>query len=692
MLPRRPAVLLLAELLLLPLVTPNANAALPPAATEDAWIVVGTRRFHVYSNAGETQAVHAARHLERLADTMERIESGLRVDSSQRVSVYLFRDAESFRPYVGSSKDEYSSTAGYHVRVGDADDIAYFIPPDQPPMEFAAHEFTHSVVDRTLGALPVWTSEGLAEYFSTFESQSARAQIGRSKTWQTTWLRNHLLPLRSLLLIGQNSPEYSRGQNRVTLYAESWALVHMLIMDERDQGHRFDALLSRLATGVSSSVAMAAVFGPDAVDSLESELRLFSANPAVSYIDYKFETPFERVPAQVRPLDRVETLIVLGELLTHAGPDFQTSAEQHLKAAWSADSTRALSAALLGEVCEQTRRPGDADRWFDRVSHSDASGARARGIAGNVLAQRRFWGSRRLRWPAPGADESTLRARTLLAAALKSDPDNAVWLADYGMTFLDDSLDVSSGIGALMVAQEAWPRRCDIVAGQSILNLRAGNRGAAVALYNSIPQGLEQPRWRFLAGWLIADAAHHQGADLVRRGHGVEAESLFARCRREVDEKGVAEMCDSWLAAIHEHRPTPSGDTIAMSSRTEAPDRKAAGSDRSAGEPSGSPSATNSGPLARGLTALESRDYATAEAAFEQVAKTARSALVRARANSLSARARNLRRIDVATDLLATGKGQEACLLLDLVLSDQTSPDLKREAARIKSKACKTWR
>ncbi|MCC6651775.1 MAG: hypothetical protein IT348_11555, partial [Candidatus Eisenbacteria bacterium] len=296
----------------------RARAELPYPATHGEWHEVTTSRFRVYSDAGVAPATRAARHLERLAEAMEKTRAGLRVDSTRKVCVYAFRDAESFRPYVENAGDDYGTTVGYQLAGCDVDYLMYFIVPGNRSLAFASHEFTHAAVSRTLGRMPVWISEGLAEYFSTFESRSRRAQIGRPVPGSRRRLRDRVQPLRTFLLVGQNSPEYSHGPHRSLLYAQSWELVHMLLQDDESGPARFGTLLRRLAAGVPSADALAQVYGPGAVDSLERRLRRRVFETTVRYQDYDFDSAFVTVPVRARTLERAETQLLLGELLAHA--------------------------------------------------------------------------------------------------------------------------------------------------------------------------------------------------------------------------------------------------------------------------------------------------------------------------------------------------------------------------------------
>ena len=622
----------------------TAHAALPPAATEDPWIEARSARFRVYSNAEAPVAVRAARHLERLAAVLELGTNHLLVDGGWEIHVYVFRDLPSFRPYRPYGDDgEGGVTAGFHASGVDVEYIAFYASEREWSMRFASHEYLHAVLSRSFGALPVWVNEGVAEYYSTFEARRRSAEIGRPIPEHLAWLLEHMFTLRGLLLIAMDSPEYQRGKDTRTVYAQSWALVHMLEMDPLDPS-RFDRLLAGLGDGATSLDVLRRVYGPNAPDSLEQRLRRYVNQPTLPARGLEFSDDFEEVPVTTRALDRAETRTVLGELLAHTKDELAPLALEHLQAAWNADSTRVLPAALLGELAERGKDRAGASRWFAAVQRSDGSEPRALGIAGSALAQRRLHSSEPFRWPASGAGTDALQARSMLARALKDRPEAAEWLAPYAMTFLDDSADVQEGIGALLRAQEDWPRRTDIAGALSVLNLRAGNRGAALAMYDRIPPGADRVVWRANAGNLIRFQTMIEAGRLVREGRPAEAESLVVRLRRVVTEPGVAASCDEELAWIRAARPAPS----VARARAAAPQRP-------------------------GTAATPDRPAPI---------------LSRAGRDSLAADARNQKRLRSAEALVANGSAGLACALYDLILGDQPSARLRREVQRLKTRTC----
>jgi hypothetical protein len=621
-----------------------ARAALPPAATQDLWLEARSARFHVYSNADASVAVRAARHLERLAEVLQLGTSRLLVDGGREIHVYVFRDLPSFKPYRPyGDDDEGGVTAGFHASGVDVEYIAFYAPEHEWSMRFASHEYLHAVLSRSLGVLPVWVNEGVAEYYSTFEARRRSAEIGRPIPEHLAWLLEHMFTLPGLLLIAMDSPEYQRGKGTRTVYAQSWALVHLLALDPVTPS-RFGLLLAGLGQSMTSLDAIRAAYGPNAPDSLERRLREYVKQDVLSDRVLEFSDDFDQVPVAVRALDRVETCTVLGELLAHTKDELAPLACEHLQAAWNADSTRALPAAVLGEVAERQKDRAGASQWFAAVQRSDGSEPRALGIAGAALAQRRLHSSEPLRWPASGASTDALQARSMLARALEDRSEATEWLTPYAMTFLDDSADVQEGIGALLRAQEDWPRRTDITGALSVLNLRAGNRGAALAMYDRIPPGADRAVWRANAGNLIRHQTMIEAGRLVREDRPAEAESLVVRLRRVAKELGVAASCDEELAWIRAARSNPP----AARARAASPQR--------------------SGPVA----------------APERPAPI----LSRAGRDSLAAHARNQKRLRSAEALVANGSVGLACALYDLILSDQPSARLRREVQRLKLKYC----
>lgn len=117
------------------------------------------------------------------------------------------------------------------------------------------HELAHHVFHRVLGPAPAWLHEGLAEYYETMQIEDGAVILGapqvkygffRGSTWAFTDKGSYtqaMIPIsqmsRASELISMNretfyernhegEPTREETRRRITHYAGSWALVHML--------------------------------------------------------------------------------------------------------------------------------------------------------------------------------------------------------------------------------------------------------------------------------------------------------------------------------------------------------------------------------------------------------------------------------------------------------------------------------
>ena len=63
--------------------------------------------------------------------------------------------------------------------------------------------------------VPLWLNEGLAELYSTFESEDGKVAIGKPIERHVYWLRDQpLIPLRELFAVDVDSPTYNEGRRQ----------------------------------------------------------------------------------------------------------------------------------------------------------------------------------------------------------------------------------------------------------------------------------------------------------------------------------------------------------------------------------------------------------------------------------------------------------------------------------------------
>src|SRR5258708_4382028 len=296
-------------LLALPLIShPNTQA-------KDAWTSVRTKNFTLIGNAGEKDIRKVATRLEQFRDVFTRLFPGARFETPVPTTVIVFKSMSSYKPF------NFGNNAGYFQKGEDVNYITLTTESGgQNPFNVIYHEYVHLLVDNNLGNAPDWFNEGLAEYYSTFDIEEDRkVHLGELIPYHLLTLReDKLLPLRTLFAVDHYSPYYNEGSKRGAFYAESWALVHYLILG--NEGRRLPQLnkfLNLIDANVTVDDAFKQAFQMD-VETLEKELKRYveghTFRMQVATFEHKLEFDAEMTAA---PLTEAAAQGYLGDLLLH---------------------------------------------------------------------------------------------------------------------------------------------------------------------------------------------------------------------------------------------------------------------------------------------------------------------------------------------------------------------------------------
>src|SRR5207247_7325195 len=225
--------------------------------------------------------------------------------------------------------------------------------------DIVLHEYVHFLLRENVGGLPLWITEGFAECYSTFEigNRANEFSIGRAPEQHVAMLNQtpQFIPLKRLLSIQQNSPEYNEASKQGMFYAESRAFVQYLIL--RAEGKRrtqFVQLLTALTKGAPFEDSFGEAFQTD-YGTLEDEVREY-VRKRTNWPTMK-ATSREKLQIDVRSmttttLSEGESEFYLGDLLLHLNRP--VDAEPHLTAAISKSPTlisAQTSLAVLREGC-----------------------------------------------------------------------------------------------------------------------------------------------------------------------------------------------------------------------------------------------------------------------------------------------------------------------------------------------------
>jgi len=148
------------------------------------------------------------------------------------------------------------------------------------------HEYTHLLVNNTFKNAPVWFNEGLAEYYSTFSiTDDQKVGLGLPIGNHVHLLReNKMLPLRTLFEVDHKSPHYNEGKKQSIFYAQSWALMHYLIIGREGKLDKLATFLGLRDEGVPVEKAFPQAFGTT-FEEMEKDLREYIKQNRYNYND-----------------------------------------------------------------------------------------------------------------------------------------------------------------------------------------------------------------------------------------------------------------------------------------------------------------------------------------------------------------------------------------------------------------------
>ena len=268
------------------------------AARHDAWVEVRSPNFIIVSNAGEKQARRTAIQFEQIHTLFREGLAVAQGHPSPVITIFALKDEKS----LGDLLPDYWTRGHMHPSGVFAYRMyQYYAAVDleaQGTNPFATmyHEYYHSLTIPYFPELPIWLSEGLADFFGESQVNGTVATMGVANPALIEELRhNKLIPLDVLFHVDASSPYYNEENKVSVFYAESWALTHYLMIGDK-QAHRQMLLdyASALASGSSPDQAAAKAFGD--LKKLQDDLSRYIGKFSFSY--FQMKAPAELAPAE----------------------------------------------------------------------------------------------------------------------------------------------------------------------------------------------------------------------------------------------------------------------------------------------------------------------------------------------------------------------------------------------------------
>ncbi|HEY6122471.1 MAG TPA: tetratricopeptide repeat protein, partial [Pyrinomonadaceae bacterium] len=329
-----------------------------------------SRNFFLIGNASEKEVRQVGLKLEQFREVFTLLFKNINFSGTVPTTVVVFKSDSSYRPFKPNP-----NLAGYFQPGPDVNYITLTteVRGEQNPFNVIFHEYTHLLVNNTAGNAPTWFNEGLAEYYSTFSiSNDQKIVLGNPIANHVLLLReNKMLPLKTLFQVDQKSPYYNERDKQSIFYAESWALVHYLILGKDGQrAAQLGPFLKLIDSGIPTDQAFQQAFRIP-FETIEKELRDYiqrNQYPIITgTLTKKVEFDNE---IQAASISEAEALAYLGDLLLHGGNLAQ--ADSYLQKALALDPKLALAYAALGMLRVRQGRIDEARQSLELAAAANS--------------------------------------------------------------------------------------------------------------------------------------------------------------------------------------------------------------------------------------------------------------------------------------------------------------------------------
>ena len=324
--------------------------------SESRWIKATSSNFELYTTAGEKKAREGIVHFEQVRSFFLK-SSGLK-PAKGRVRIVAFQSDKEYGPYrINAGAEAHAGGGRNHDEI-----VMRSISEENYPV--AVHEFVHILL-KPEENLPLWLNEGEAELFSSLTPVGKKVRVGDLLPGRLLELReSKWLDLETLCAVQRDSPYYNVKDKQRIFYAESWALAHMLVLDQRYRPKDQEFLL-QIHNGADASAAFYTAFGKHPFEvwqDLQAYMRRDRFNVAI--YDVTLEKSAE--DPDIRPATPFESGLVLAGILADIPQRHDEAKQAFEKLAGDFPSAPEIPEGL-GYLAWRSHEPDEARAQFAKA-------------------------------------------------------------------------------------------------------------------------------------------------------------------------------------------------------------------------------------------------------------------------------------------------------------------------------------
>jgi Flp pilus assembly protein TadD len=500
-------------------------AAVSMPREDEKWLFVQAGEFRVYSNAADVPTERVAAEFVKMRAAVGKV-TGLPVKPALPTRVLVFRDEKSLAPVRDTVLQQQVPGAASVFLSGQNANYVLMRADNETGVDHTVYEeLARQLVDNSAPGLPLWLSEGIAEYFSTFTAKGSDVYVGALVPSLVNALRDapSLVPMQKL----------AAAEEIRDLQAQSWALVHYLLNGSDQRSAQFPNFLELLRAGKPAGEAFRAAFKSSDED-VDRELKQYVARHVFGF--RKFPAVELQLPAVPKPAPaaRDEVLFALGDLLAHSGIENRPDAETFLREVVRLNPKAAEAHATLGVLYDIRKQRAEADAAYESAIQSGSANADTYILYGGALLER----------------GDNARARAAFTKAAELDPTLARAWAGIGATYVGTEADFASGIAALEKSLSLAGAQQDVAFNLMQFYASTGRSSEARRLFQTVlarSVDAEVVR-RGRENLLVADVMRAEA--LLNDGKIEESAGLLRNARKVTTNERLKSHVDQLLAEV----------------------------------------------------------------------------------------------------------------------------------------------
>lgn len=390
-----------------------------PAVCAAEWTEIRSANFRFIGDARERDIREIAARLEQFREVLRHIDPGMTADSPVPTVVFVFADMKTFAPYQPvSAGRRVSNVAGYFQAADIVNYIAISADGGPAAIRLIFHEYTHFLVSNSFGEMPAWFTEGVAQLYETLliRDEGRTAIVGTPLPQNLALLsQRSLMPLEELVGVRETLSVLHERSDTSVFYAQSWALLHYLMLGDPGRNRQLREYVARIARGELPEPAFDAVFGADA-RTIQRDVAGYARQ--LQFAGRLFPFDDRVIQSEIppgRPLADEEAEAYLADLL--ARTQRRSEARQRLEKLLAADPGNAHAAFVLGWLELHESRLDVALPLLERAAASRPGDAAIQGALGMARYER----ARRFSSDRASLEAELARAREALTRAVTLD-------------------------------------------------------------------------------------------------------------------------------------------------------------------------------------------------------------------------------------------------------------------------------